>query len=462
MTVTVSPVWVQTPSPSALPRPAFETLGMDELNDGMARAPASDAQALEQCLRGLYLSLFMHTGTNADLLCACEGRARALIAGGLRTLAQSPDRQARAWSAALAVRPDPTVRLPTQSTLALAARCGYHELGDTAAALLWLTVGALGDEALQAPEVTVVVPDVAGQLRPVERRTVINSEGLLAQTPFWRWVELVFRTSAGALDAGAVVDILADTALPLRPGAFLKLRRRGGITLPFVNYLALVRQDFQTHRPGFVGVERPHWRQLLSTTQARFFGAAGFTIADRAEAAAVLLRLALRLTPSPELDADGLAAAARLALTSLTDPAPSPQPFLTSAALEADDDPVPDDTGDDTPAETTDPAADPADDPTPDSTSDNMDVSGQPVPDDTMSLVALADGSVPSVNDLLYRKAVLALDAALHKNPPPTVSPATLATLRSWCVYFLFLLKVDETKKVIASLNLKSALKPVS
>ena len=80
--------------------------------------------------------------------------------------------------------------------------------------------------------------------------------------------------------------------------------------------------------------------------------------------------------------------------------------------------------------------------------------------DNTMDLISFKrDGEPP--NALQYRQAVLALQAALDRQNPRSVSAESRSVLRTWCNRWLFLTPVAETSKLLNTLGFGALLAPL-
>jgi hypothetical protein len=81
--------------------------------------------------------------------------------------------------------------------------------------------------------------------------------------------------------------------------------------------------------------------------------------------------------------------------------------------------------------------------------------------DNSMSLISL-DREGETVNDLLYRSAVLATCDAIERNPDSGFPPDKLEVLRDWCNRWLFVASTDATKQLVNKLGLTATLRQIA
>ena len=67
-----------------------------------------------------------------------------------------------------------------------------------------------------------------------------------------------------------------------------------------------------------------------------------------------------------------------------------------------------------------------------------------------------------TIDDHLLRIKVLRYLCDKDKDPEPDITPENLEVLKYWCETWLFIASIDQTKKLLAQLNLTSQLKELN
>lgn len=484
-----------------------------------ANAPSPDAHALASYLYVLYLKIFHLTSFGVDNPKYLQSHElNQLEKAALVEMAKSTDPYIRRFAEAS----PSSERVSIDNLILLNSRTGASRvLGETIFSIVLLVYGdrqytfqSDGDD-----EVFASVPDMFGNLRGEFKVSLSSYDipGYMKLSPFWKFVTLAFcdeivkpeptSSKQVARIARNMCDLVSSMARPMAPEAQLAET----VTVSFANAAAMQMVTHRLH--GHLAGEFDSTRQRDDRNPGRaaiinFMSNQGFKIVDL-EMARYVYGLVIPKDNSVNDLRDGLTELSDGCLVDfymdamrvLSDRSHAHtfkphkvQPLSQDIALEAAALGVPIDDDDDFDTPPSGEAGDEPESKDGDTESGDVEEDGDlPMPndmspeggasseesppgecDDNNSIAAGANVAEPSdadliklasdggsLNDYLYQRAVLKAYEVLEQTPELGLSQEKLDVLRDWCLRWLWIASIEDTKTIVNRLGLKSIFKAI-